>query len=436
MKQPKWGSGLAHTQSYYAATLGELPTYPTLNSNLDIDVAIVGAGYCGLSAAIELAQQGRKVALIEGARVGWGASGRNGGQILGDYKYSYDEFADMYGTDAAKAFAAMSEEGKQIIHQRAAQFDIDIDYQQGHIFLASYKPHMAYIDHVISEGEKWGYAHERRFIGASDLPDYVGSDKYLAGVLDQGHGHMHPLKLAVGEARAAEQLGVKLFEQTHVQSIMGGDKPRLITDGGVITANQVLLTGNCYLGNTAPKLARKIMPAGTYMIATEPLSDELAAQLIPQNHAFCDMRNILDYFRLSADNRMLFGGKVIYSGKDPRDIGKAMLKDLAKVFKPLADVRIDYAWGGYIDLAVNRSPHLGEYQPNVYYAQGLSGHGVSPTHILGRVLAEKLMGNSERYDLFNQMPHYTYPGGTLLRKPGFVAGSAAFYLKDFIDSLR
>ncbi len=425
-----------HVNSYYAATIGDAPEYPTLHEDIEAQVCIVGGGFAGMSAAIELAENGVKVVLLEAVKMGWAASGRNGGQIIGDWRYGYDQLQKQFGTDTAKMFATFSEEGKNIIYDRAQKFNIDPDFKKGYLAVAMNKSHTAHFDDYLAQAEKWNYPHKRRIISQQDIKQYVNSEAYIGGVLDEGNGHFHPLKMAIGEARAAASLGVRIFEHSPVIKIEGGDEPTVATAHGKVKAKQVIIAGNCYLEKAAPALEKKIMPAGTYVIATEPLGEARAQSLIPQGQAVCDMRHILDYFRITKDQRLLFGGKTIYSGKDPKDIGKVMFKDMLKVFPQLAGVKIDYAWGGHIDLAVNRMPHMGEYQENVTFVQGFSGHGVVATHIAGRVLAEKAMGNSERFNVWNQIKHHTFPGGTLLRKPGYLAGSSLFYMRDKWDALK
>jgi gamma-glutamylputrescine oxidase len=425
-----------HIDSYYAATAGGSPEFLTLTNDIEAEICIVGGGFAGLSAAIELAEKGHDVVLLEAVKMGWAASGRNGGQIIGDWHYSYDELQNMFGYDTAKMFAAFSEEGKQIIYDRADQFNIDADFKKGYLAVAMNKSHSAHFEGYLAEGDKWNYPHQRKIISQQDIKQYVDSDAYIAGVLDEGNGHFHPLKMAIGETKAAVSLGVRIFENSPAITIKGGDEPIVTTAHGKVKAKQVIVAGNCYLEKAAPELEKKIMPAGTYIIATEPLGETRARSLLPQGQAVCDMRHILDYFRVTSDHRLLFGGKTIYNGKDPKDIGKAMLKDMLKVFPQLAGVKVDYAWGGHIDLAVNRMPHVGEYQENVYFVQGFSGHGVVATHIAGRVLAEKVMGKSERYDVWRQIKHHTFPGGTLLRKPGYLAGSSLYYLRDMWDQFK
>ncbi len=426
-----------HTDSYYANSIDEAPNFPVLRDNIDVEVCVVGGGFAGLSTAIELAEAGKKVALIEGVKVAWGASGRNGGQIIGGWNIGYDSLASQLGTDSAKMFARMAEEAKNIIYERAARYQIECDIKKG-FFLAAIKPaHMDYIEQQAEILDKWTYSqmdkpHKHHLVSAQDVGQYLQTDRYIGGHYNEGNGHLHPLKFALGEARAARDLGVEIYEHSKVIRVDHGDRPMVHTAEGSVIADKVVLCGNCYLENVAPKLKTKIMPAGTYIIATEVLSPEVASTLIPKDMATCDVRNILDYFRLSADKRLLFGGKTTYTGQDPRDIARTMRRDMLKVFPQLKHVKIDYAWGGYIDLAVNRMPHVGELHENVLYTQGFSGFGVAPTQIAGRVLAEKILGKSERYSVWNELNHFTFPGGTLLRKPGFLLGSSYYYLRDFL----
>ncbi|MCR8923078.1 FAD-binding oxidoreductase [Dasania sp. GY-MA-18] len=425
-----------HINSYYAASANGATDFPALSEHIEAEVCVVGGGYAGMSAAIELAEQGHSVVLLEAVKMGWAASGRNGGQIIGGWNAGYDDLANSFGRDTATLFAEMSEEGKQIIYQRAEKYGIEADIKKGYVTAAMYKPHLADVQHYAEELEQWGYPHKVTVLSQQDMQQHVASDRYIGGLFDEGSGHFHPLNYALGEAKAAASLGVRIFEHSPVIKVDAGDEPKLYTEQGSVKAKQVILAGNCYLGKTAPKLQKKIMPASTFIIATEPLGAERAKQLLPTDAAVCDLRHILDYFRLSADGRLLFGGKTIYRGVDPKNIAKVMRKDMLKVFPQLADVKIDYAWGGHIDLSVNRMPYVGEYEANVYFAQGFSGHGVVPAHIAGRVLAEKVMGRTERYDAWQQIKHYSFPGGTLLRKPGFLLGSSFFYLQDIWASLR
>jgi gamma-glutamylputrescine oxidase len=419
-----------HINSYYSATTNGHTVFPQLTDDVEADVCVVGGGFAGMSAAIELAEQGYSVVLLEAVKMGWAASGRNGGQIIGGWNFGYDGIKDKFGIDAAKLFCGLSEEGKSIIYQRAEKYGINADIKKGYIVTAINKSHMAYIDDMLEEAERWNYPHQFDRLTADDIKDHIQTDRYIGGIYDGGNGHFHPLNYAIGEAKAAAMAGVKIYENSPVTCLKAGDEPVAYTARAKVKAKKIILAGNCYLAEAAPRLQKKIMPASTFVIATEPLGEERAKALMPSDAAVCDLRNILDYFRITPDGRMLFGGKTIYRGTDPKDIGKEMRKDMLKVFPQLSDVKIDYAWGGQIDLSVNRMPHLGEYDDNIFFMQGFSGHGVVPGHIAGRVMAEKIMDNTERYDVWHQVKHYSFPGGTLLRKPGFLLGSGFYYLKD------
>lgn len=426
-----------HINSYYAATAVDSTDFPTLDGDIEAEVCIVGGGFAGLSAAIELAENGYDVALIEAVKTGWAASGRNGGQILGGWTYSYDEIEAEYGADTARMFMQLSEEGRDIIHQRAEKFNIDADIKKGFIVGAMNKAHLARFEEAAEDLEKWNYPHQFSLVSQQDVKQYIDSDAYVGALVETGNGHFHPLKFAIGEAKAAASLGVTIYEHSPVTEIKGGDEPTVITARGKIKAKQIILAGNCYLEKVAPALEKKIIPIGTYIITTEPLGEERAKQLIPQGQAVVDARNNMDYYRITADNRLLFGGKGTINHELPKNIiKKIMTKDMLKIFPQLANVKVDYAWGGAIDMSLNSMPYVGEYADNVYFTQGFSGHGVVATHIAGRVLAEKVMGKTERYDVWSQTKHANLPGGTLLRKPGFYAGMGYYMMLDMINAIR
>jgi gamma-glutamylputrescine oxidase len=326
----------------------------------------------------------------------------------------------------------MAEEGKKIIHERIAKYHIDCDYAPGYLSVADRKHQLRYIEEFADYRARWGYAHKMTILSKQDLANHIGSDRYLGGITDPGDGHLHPLNLMAGEAKAAAALGVNIFEQTRVNKIDYGSTVTLHTNQGRVLAKQVALCGNCDLGKTVPSLQSKIMPAGTYIIATESLGETRARQLLPTNAAVCDLNYVLDYFRTTKDHRLLFGGLVAYTGKEPANFPERLHKSMLKTFPQLADVKIDYAWGGNIDLSVTRMPHLGRVSDNVYYMQGFSGHGVVPTRIAGRVMAEVLAGQSQRFDIWNKLKHHAFPGGQLLRFPALLLGTTWFRIRDIL----
>ena len=423
---------ISHVASYYAATANQHIEYPALQGDIHCDICVVGGGSGGVSTALELAEKGFSVTLLEGGKIAWAASGRNGGQVNGGWNQNSDSMITQYGKEVANLFWSMALEGKKIIHDRINKYHIDCDYVAGYLSVATRPRHLREIEEFADYRARWGYPDEMTILSKNDLANYIGSERYLGGIADAGDGHLHPLNLMMGEAKAATQLGVKIFEQTRVNSIDYGDTVTLHTNNGRVLAKQVALCGNCDLGKTVPSLTSKIMPAGTYIIATEPLGEKQARQLLPTNAAVCDLNYVLDYFRTTKDNRLLFGGLVAYTGKEPHNFPSRLRHSMLKTFPQLKDAKIDFSWGGNIDLSVTRMPHLGRVSNNVFYMQGFSGHGVVPTRIAGRIMAEMLAGQATRFDLWNKLKHYTFPGGQLLRFPALLLGTTWYRLRDLL----
>ena len=417
--------------SYYAATAVRAARYPALNGDADCDVAIVGGGLAGLSAAIELADKGFSVRLLEAREVGFGASGRNGGQAIHGLACDPAEIESQLGLDEARRVFGMTVEALDLIRARCQRFDIDCDWRDGYLGVATSagkaRALLAGADHLQS-----AYSYPMQQIARADLPQWINSPRYHAAVHDPRSGHLHPLKNTLGLARAAASLGVVIHEGTAVQSMTRGERPMLHTAAGRITARQVLLAGNVYLQGVAPRLAARVMPVGTYIVATEPVGADLARQLIPCGAAVCDNNVVLDYFRFSADHRLLYGGRVSYNTATPANLADSMRARLARTFPPLADTAISHAWGGFVDISMNRAPDFGRLPeaPQVYYLQGFSGHGLALTGLAGRVVAEAMAGDAGRFDTFARLKHRAFPGGRLLRTPALVLGMAWYRLKD------
>ncbi|MDM8348623.1 FAD-binding oxidoreductase [Pseudomonas sp. sp1636] len=414
-----------HAPSYYAASANRQLAYPPLQSALRVDVCIVGAGFSGLNTAIELAQKGLSVALLEAHKIGWGASGRNGGQLIRGVGHGVEQFEAVIGAQGVRELKLMGLEAVEIVRQRIAQFNIDCDLTWGYCDLANKPSHLDAFAEDMAELKSLGYRHELRLLQPEQMHQVVGSKRYLGGLIDMGSGHLHPLNLALGEAAAAQSLGVQLFEDSAVSRIDYGDEIKVHTAQGVVRATSLVLACNAYLNGLNSNLGGKVLPAGSYVIATEPLAEAEARALIPQNMALCDQRVALDYYRLSADRRLLFGGACHYSGRDPADIAGYMRPKMLAVFPHLKDVKIDYQWGGMIGIGANRLPQIGRLkgQANVYYAQAYSGHGVNATHLAGKLLSEAIAGQQSRgFDLFAQVPHLTFPGGKYLRSPLLALG--------------
>jgi gamma-glutamylputrescine oxidase len=418
-----------YPQSYYAASANIAPERARLDGDVDTDVCIIGAGYTGLSSALFLLEHGYKVTVLEAAKVGFGASGRNGGQIVNSYSRDIDVIERTVGPKQAQLLGRMAFEGATIIRERVDKYNIKCDLKQGGVFAAITPKQMGHLEAQQKLWERYGHTQlellDKRRIGQA-----IGSELYVGGLLDKTGGHIHPLNLALGEAAAIESLGGVIHEQSAAIRIERGASPVVHTELGKVRARFVIVAGNAYLGNLVPELAAKSMPCGSQVIATEPLSDELAASLLPQDYCVEDCNYLLDYYRLSADKRLIFGGGVVYGARDPADIEAIIRPKMLKAFPQLKQVKIDYAWTGNFLLTLSRLPQVGRLGDNIYYSQGCSGHGVTYTHLAGKVLAEALRGQAERFDAFAGLPHYPFPGGQLLRTPLTALGAWYYALRD------
>lgn len=421
--------------SYYAATAPRSQDFAPLRESLTADVAIVGGGLAGLSAAIELADRGLSVVLLEASQVGAGASGRNGGQAIHGLACDQSTIEAQLGMDEARRIWAMSLEALDLIRERCQRFGIDCEWQDGYLGLAT-------SERKGRELRDWAarmashYDYPMRWIGPDEVPQWIASPRFHAGVHDPRSGHLHPLKYSLGLARAASSLGVRIFEHSPVTRLQHGATVELGCAEGSVRAKQVLLAGNVYLPEYAPELAAKlvprIMPVGTYIVCTEPMDKARVEALIPSRSAVCDTNFVLDYFRPTADQRLLYGGRVSYSTVTPRSLMACMRERLCLSFPQLQDVGMQYAWGGFVDISMNRAPDFGRLgtNANVYYLQGFSGHGLALTGLAGRVVAEAMHGDAARFDCFARLRHRPFPGGRLMRMPALVLGMAYYRLRD------
>ena len=420
----------SHTSSYYAASANPSPERPELTGANEIDVCIVGAGYSGLSTGLHLVEKGYKVAIIEGVRVGWGASGRNGGQIVNGLNASLQTIKKRYGQDTASFVAGLVQEGGEIIRERIATYDITCDLKELNIFTGLTSAHMKELEERQAVWKSYGIDNQE-MLDKNQIRDHIKSDLYEGGLLDHSGGHIHPLNLALGEAAAFEKSGGTIYEMSLVTGVdTNAETPVVTTTKGVMTCKTLVLCGNAYLGHVVPALTARVMPVSTQVMATEPLSEELAQSLLPSDACVEDIRYILDYYRLSGDKRMLFGGGTVYGGADPSDIKAKLRKNMAKVFPQLANTKIDYAWSGNFALSFTRVPQMGRIGNNTYFAHGYSGHGVTGTHTFGRILSEAIDGDLTRFDVFEQVPWYPFPGGRMFRVPYSTVGSWWYGLRD------
>ncbi|KAA0945548.1 FAD-binding oxidoreductase [Pseudomonas sp. ANT_H14] len=424
-----------HARSYYLASANAMPRRPSLDADLSADVCVIGGGFTGINTAIELAQRGLSVILLEARRIGWGASGRNGGQLIRGIGHDVSGFARYVGEEGVRYLQQAGIDSVALVGERIREHAIDCDLRWGFCELANTPAQFSAFQGELESLATLGYAHETRRVGPQDIQQVVGSGLYAGGLVDMGSGHLHPLNLVVGEARVAASLGVRIFENTPVLELIHGDTVQVRCEFGTVRAGSLVLACNAHLEDLEPRLSGKVLPAGSYIIATEPLSIEVASQLIPQNLALCDQKVGLDYYRLSADRRLLFGGACHYSGRDPADIVAYMRPKMLKVFPQLASTAIEFQWGGKIGITANRFPQVGRLNqyPNVFYAQGYSGHGLNVTHWCARLLAEGIhAGHSQGLDIFSRVPHMTFPGGKALRSPLLALGMLWYRLREML----
>ncbi|WP_308389429.1 FAD-binding oxidoreductase [Acidithiobacillus sp. AMEEHan] len=395
------------------------------------DVCIIGGGLTGVSAALELAEKGYKVALVEAQDIGWGASGRNGGQIVPGLATDIRVLEKLVGTETAKILWDFSLGAIESIHSRVQKHQIDCDLRSGYLHAAIKKRQVEDLLSWQTALDRFGHPPTKLLRGAA-LRGALDSPRYLAALSDPAGGHLHPLNYTLGLAQAAQEAGAQLFVRSPVRQIKPGTEIVVETPKGAIRSGFLLVCGNAYLGQLLPSISPYVMPVGTYIAATEPLGEDRARALIPSLAAVADLNFVLDYFRLSADYRLLFGGRVSYSTVPPPQLGSAMLRRMHKVFPQLIGVQAEYAWGGNVAITRNRAPHLGRLRDNLFFAQGFSGHGVALTGWAGKLMAELIAKQSTDFDVFTRIPHRKFPGGRWLRTPALLLATTAYRLLDLV----
>jgi gamma-glutamylputrescine oxidase len=423
--------------SYYAATAERQHSYPPLRGSEACDVAVVGGGLAGLSASLELAERGFAVRLLEARQIGWGASGRNGGQAIHGLACDQSTIELQLGLDESKRVWAMSIEALELLRQRITRHAIDCDWRDGYLGLATNARKGRELQDWAERMEQV-YSYTQQHVPPAQMSGWIASERFHSGVFDPRSGHLHPLKYTLGLGRAATEAGVVIHENTPVQSLKAGETAVLGTAQGQLRARHVLLAGNVYLQGIAPELEPRIMPVGTYIACTEKLDDALADSLIPSRAAVCDTNFVLDYFRTTNDQRMLYGGRVSYSTVTPMNLAESIRQRMVGTFPQLASAKVEYAWGGFVDISMNRAPDFGRlpsqgrHAPNVYYLQGFSGHGLALTGLAGKLVAEAIAGDASRLDTFARIRHRPFPGGRLLRTPALVLGMAWYRMRDLV----
>ena len=420
----------SHTSSYYAATVNQQLGCPVLKGDQMADICVVGAGFTGVSTALHLVEKGYKVAVVEANKVGWGASGRNGGQIIGGIS-GENRLAKSLGEEGERVLWEMRWAGHQIIRERVSTYDIDCDLKYGYADVAIKSRHVRDLEAEYDYLEKYNFPHEFSLLSRQQTHELLGTKAYIGALVNMGNGHLHPLNLCRGEAAAAISLGANFYEQSPVLNIERGEKARVVTEGGSVTADSVVLAGNAY-HFIEPELRGRLFPVNSFIVASEPLSDDLVKQINPRDLAVCDPNYILTYFRLSADKRLLFGGRFTYFGSDPEVIKKNLVPRLLKIWPQLATTKFDYGWGGTIGVTANRVPQMGKLAPNIFYSQGYSGHGVNVTHLAGQIMAEAVSGTMERYDIFANIKPVSIPGQHIFRKQMVALGMLYYKLVDWL----
>jgi gamma-glutamylputrescine oxidase len=422
-------TGSTHVHSWYAASVPAFPAQSSLEGMLQADVCILGAGITGLSTAIELAETGLSVVVLEAHQVGWGASGRSGGQAIFGFGCDQKKITEAVGLADSRRLFNWSLEGLELIKWRCARYGIDCDWRDIHAHVPNKPRHITELkalQHDLAEN----FNYPLQWWDREQLQAVMPNQRYLGALVDANSGHLHPLKYTQGLARAALGLGVRIFEQSKVTQLVRGDRPVLHTAKGEVHCDFAVLAGNAYVRGIAPELDDKIMPVGTYIGATEPLGEARAKALIGNDMAVADVNWALDYFRRSSDQRLLFGGRASYSTLPPPDLSGTLRRRMTRVFPALEGVKMDFVWGGYVDISLSRAPHWGRLGRNVYFAQGFSGHGIAATGLAGRIMAEAIRGQAGRLDVFSRIPHRDFPGGRALRTPLLVAAMAWFKLRD------
>ena len=423
-----------HVDSWYAASAGAAPSYTPLKGGTDCDICIIGAGYTGLSSAIHLAERGYKVVVLEANRVGWGASGRNGGHVGTGQRADQSSLEKWVGTETAGSLWQLGLDAVDLVCELVETHHIDCELGVGNLHMAAKASHALDLEHEVNQLTRdYGYT-KASYLNREELAELTSASGMHGGMLDMGARHLHPLKYAHGLARVASSLGVTIYEQSPAVKWRDNAQVRVDTQQGSVTAKALVLACNGYLGKLAPTIAGNIMPINNFVIATEPLSRDQQRSVTRDNHSLSDSLFVINYWKLSGDGRLLFGGGENYTSRFPKDIKGFVRPYMLNIYPELADVKIDYGWGGTLGITMNRMPDFGRIGSRIFYAQGFSGHGVPTATMAGKLLAAAIDGDGEKFNLMASVPTHRFPGGTLLRWPGLVAGMLYYSLLDKLGS--
>jgi len=421
-----------HPKSFYAATANSLTNYPRLDGDQRCDICVIGGGFTGLSTALHLRQLGYDVIVLEAHKIGWGASGRNGGQLGSGQRVGQDTLENMVGKDQARLLWNLAEDSKNLVKDLIKYHDISCDLKPGILHTAHKKKYQDDYKQEVEKLQKQYNYESIRYVDSQEMSEMLGMNSYHGGTLDMGAGHLHPLNFILGLGEACHKAGVKIYENSPALSYEEKGKIIIQTETGSVTSSQLVLGCNGYLGKLEPRLAGKIMPINNFIVATEPLGEDLARKINRDDVAVADSKFVINYFRMSSDNRLLFGGGENYTPWFPKDIANFVRKYMLEIYPILKNAKIDYAWGGTLAITLNRLPHIGKLGQNIYYAQGYSGHGVAMATLAGKIVAEAINGNENNFDAFEKLPTYSFPGGRYLRWPMMTLGMLYYGLRDRI----
>lgn len=419
-----------YPSSYYAASANAFDKFSSLDTDLRCDVCVVGGGYTGLSSALHLAKAGYDVVLLEAQRVGFGASGRNGGQVGSGQRLEQDELEQSYGLETAHALWSLAEDAKETVRKLITENNIDCAYKPGVLHAELKEKNLIHSKEYVEKlNNEYGY-DKIEFYSKEQIDQVLGTDVYAGGTMDWGAGHLHPLNFALGLANACRQAGVRIYEETRVKNIIDGRNPEAHTENGCVKSDFLVLGCNGYLGTLQPEVAKHVMPINNFIIATEPLGEDIARSLIRDDVAVADSKFVVNYYRLSQDNRLLFGGGESYGYKFPADITKKARDPMLDVFPQLRDTKIEYAWGGTLAITINRMPDFRKVSETVLSASGYSGHGVAMACLAGKVIAEMIGGTAENFDVMSRVPIRKFPGGTSFRLPLLALAMTWYQIRD------